>query len=95
MSSKLKGKDLASFRQNFDKNVIMPAKIKAALAELGETWESEGEFVRRCGMSSTDFARYRDQFKDFYVDVRPPGKNATRAWAGTVAFTNKLRESLK
>lgn len=87
------GKNLETFRAAHDKAYIIPARIKKGLAELGESWEYEVEFIRRCGLSQVDFADYREQFTDFYVDTggshRSRGK---RVWAGTKAFAAKLRE---
>lgn len=88
-----KGKDLGAFRAAHDKAYIIPRKIKAALAELGDSWEYESDFIRRCAMSSTDFARYRDQFAEFFVETRSSGGNrGKRVWTGTKAFAAKLRE---
>lgn len=91
MATKITGKDFESFRAAHDKNFIVPNKIKAGLAALGESWMYEAEFMKSCGISQTDFAAYRDQFAEFYVDVG--GRNPKRVWAGTKAFANKLRGS--
>jgi len=92
-----KGKSLDEFRNTHDKKVLVPKKIRAALAELGDSWEYEAEFVKRTGLSSTDFARYREDFSEFYVTVSAgttTSGNSRRAWAGTKAFAEKLRESI-
>lgn len=98
MSTKPKpaGNDLAAFRRLYDKSTIVPNKIRdalAALAAIGE-WEPEGIFMKRCGLSTTDFGRYRDQFTDFFIDVRPMGKSQTRVWAGTKKLADVLRGTL-
>ena len=90
-----KGRTLDDFRAAHDKRVIVPQRIKTALSQLGDSWEYENEFIRRSGVSQIDFAAYREQFRDFYVEV--PGTNGMRPkrlWAGTKAFATKLRESL-
>lgn len=93
-----KSLDIEAFRLKFDKSLIVPGKIKAALeavAALGaESWETEGDFVRRVGVSTTDFAKYRDQFSDFWLEAREMGKAPTRIWAGTKKLADVLRNTL-
>lgn len=93
-----KGLDIEAFRLKFDKSLIIPGKIKAALAALAaagpETWEAEGDFVRRAGVSMGDFAKYRDQFSDFWFEAREMGKSPTRVWAGTKKLADVLRETI-
>lgn len=91
MATKDTGKDLAAFRAVHDKSFIVPERIKAGLAALGDSWEYEQEFVRRCNLSLADFSRYREQFSEFCVEIG--GKSTRRVWAGTKAFANKLREA--
>lgn len=88
------GKDITAFRKAYDKSLIVPEKIKAALAALGDSWESEGDFIKRCGLSPSDFGQYRDLFAEHTVAVRPMGKGPTRVWAGTLSFAEKLRETV-
>lgn len=91
-----KGKDLAAFKSAHDKRTIVPDKFRAALTELGDSWEYEGDFIRRCKLSTGDFANYREQFRDFCVETprRAGQSHAKRVWAGTVAFAKKLREQI-
>lgn len=90
-----KGKNLDAFRASHDKSYFVPKKIAATLAVLGDSWEYEGEFIRRCQLSTTDFVAYRDQFKDFYVETTgTAGNRGKRVWAGTKAFAAKLREQM-
>jgi hypothetical protein len=90
---KAAGKSLDDFRAAHDSSYIVPTKIKAALADLGEGWEYEAEFSKRAGLCNTDFAKYREQFSDFYVNVGG-ARTQKRVWAGTKAFATKLREKL-
>jgi hypothetical protein len=90
--AKLSGKDIDSFRQLHDKNFKVPRQIKAALAELGDAWEYEGEFIKRCGVSVTDFAHFRDQFSDHWLEAKTTSRNTKRVWCGTKKFADKLRE---
>jgi hypothetical protein len=89
------GKDLAAFRAAHDKSFIVPQKIKAGLAALGDSWEYEAEFIKRCGSSQTDFAAYRDEFSDFFIEARGTGKTPKRVWTGTKAFAAKIRETVQ
>lgn len=90
-----KGKDLAAFRAAHDRAYIIPQKISQGLAALGDSWEYEADFIRRCGCSTTDFAAYREQFKEFYVETPryAAASRGKRAWAGTKAFARRLRET--
>jgi hypothetical protein len=87
-----KGRGLEEFRAAHDKSFIVPGKIRDGLAALGESWEYESEFMKRCTLSNTDIAAYREQFADFYVET--PGRNPKRVWAGSKRFAAKLRERL-
>lgn len=86
------GKDIAAFRQAFDKSVIIPRAIEAGLKTLGPSWEPEGEFIRRCGVAGIDFSKFRDQYAEFYVVVRSAGRSPQRVWCGDKAYAEKLRE---
>jgi hypothetical protein len=91
-AKKPSGKDVEAFRQQHDKTYRIPRIIKASLAELGEGWEYELEFLKRCGLATGDLAMFRDQFADHWLEVRSSARNTKRVWAGTVKFANKLRE---
>jgi hypothetical protein len=86
------GKDVEAFRQIHDKNFKIPRKIKAALAELGDAWEYEAEFIKRCAVSNTDFAMFREDFVEHWLEAKSDNRNAKRVWCGTVKMANKLRE---
>ena len=80
--SKATAKTLDDFRAAHDKNVIIPAKIKAALSEMlkegAENWSYEAEFIRRAGISQTDMGLFRDHFADHVVETA--GKTNKRVW---------------
>lgn len=78
---------LASFRAAYDKNVILPEKIRAGLASLEkehgpEGWEHEAQFIKRVGTSTTDFALFRDQFDKHVVNVASE-RAPKRVWFAT------------
>lgn len=84
-----KGKGIDDFRASYDRSFIVPKRIKDGLAALGDSYESELEFMRRCGISVTDLSQYREPFAEFYIEVG--GRNPKRLWAGTKAFAAKCR----
>jgi hypothetical protein len=86
-----KGKSLDEFRAAHDKNFIVPQKIKAGLVKLGDSWMYEMEFMKLCGLSTTDLAMFREEFKAYYVEV---GRSSKRVWAGTPQFAKVLREKM-
>lgn len=88
-----KGKGLAEFQAAHDKSFIVPKAIKQGLAELGDSWEYEGDFIKRCKLSVTDFSKYRDQFKTHVVETS--GRNPKRILAGTIKFADALRAKLQ
>jgi hypothetical protein len=85
------GKSLADFRLAYDKDTIIPAKVRAGIAALGRTgWDYEVQFARAAGVSLADLAAYRDQFAAFVVTLR----EGRRAWAGSVAAAKQMREMI-
>lgn len=87
----VRAKSKDDFRSEFDKNFICPKKIQAALDEIGkEGWEYEREFLVRAGLSTTDLARFRDQFEEYHVGTG--GRNPKRVWAGSIEFAQELRD---
>ena len=76
---------LGDFNAEHNPDVKIPAKIKAALAELlsegREAWEYESEFIARCKVGSGLIAKYRDQFMKHIVDVKAKdGRNHKNVW---------------
>jgi len=85
-------KSLADFQATYDKDVIVPTKIEAAIAALGEEgWEYETAFAKLAGVGLTDLSNYRDQFSDYIVLIR---RDSKRAWAGSVETAQAMREML-
>ncbi len=84
-------KTLAEFRAVHDKSFVVPNAIRAGLEKLGKDgWEYENEFVRMCGVSVTDFARFREEFADHYIFIGGE-RSGKRVWAGTKATADKMR----
>ena len=89
----LSGKNLADFRAAHDPNVIVPAKIKKALADMlaegKETWEYETDLMRRANVSTTDLARFRPMFEAHIVETN--GRNSKRVWFASVKVAEEAR----
>lgn len=90
-------KDLSTFRASHDRSVIVPNKIRAALAELeksegAEAWEYEAEFIRRAKLSQSDIGTFRDQFTAHVVDT--VGNKGKRIWFAQAKVAKAARETL-
>ncbi|MGA7540351.1 MAG: hypothetical protein WBW93_16465 [Steroidobacteraceae bacterium] len=90
---KATGKTIADFRAAHDKNVIVPAKIKKALADMeaehAENWSYESDFMKRAGISQTDVGMFRDQFSEHIVETS--GHNAKKVWFASAKVAAKVR----
>lgn len=87
-----KGRNIDQFAESHDRTVIIPKKIKSGLSALGDSWEYESEFIKRCKLSNKDISDYREQFKEHVVDLTADRR---RAWAGTKRFADKMRERVQ
>jgi len=87
-----KGKTLADFRAQYDKSFIVPQRVREGLRKLGASgWEYEVEFAKIAGVSLADLGRFRDQFADYVIQI---GRDSRRAWAGSKAMAQAMREAL-
>ena len=91
-----KAKTLEDFRAAHDKNVIVPNKIREALAQLQkvgpEHYEYENEFIKLAGISQTDMGMFRDQFSDYFLETpRTNGGRQRRVWFGDKKVAAKVR----
>jgi hypothetical protein len=85
-----KTKTLAAFRSEHDIDFIVPDKIKKGIKDLGPGgWEYEVDFSRWSGIKLSDLAAYRDQFSDYWVQLRKDGR---RAWAGSKQLAAAMRK---
>jgi hypothetical protein len=97
MSKSLKSKTIADFRAMHDVNVIVPNKIRDALAAMlkegSEQWEYEGDFVKRAGISQTQLGAFREQFIDHVIEVSSgqSGRAGRRVWFADAKAAKKLR----
>ena len=85
---------LSDFRAAHDKNVIVPSKINAALADMlkegPENWSYEADLIRRAGISQTDMGMFRDQFTDHIVETSDH-RSAKRVWFADKKVAAKVR----
>lgn len=79
------------FRAQFDRETVIPAKISAALRELGNGWLYETEFAQLAGVGLNDLGRFRDAFADHHLEARAPGRSARRVWVGSVEIAAQMR----
>lgn len=91
--STVKRDALQAFRDEYDDTVVIPKAIDAGLKALGADWQGEIVFIKRCGLSPIKFSAFREQYKEFYVEVRKPGKSPTRIWCGTKEFAAQCRKA--
>lgn len=86
------GRTLSEFRATYDKATIIPAKVTAALKQLGpQGWEYEVEFAKLAGVSLMDLGKFRDKFAEHVVQI---GRDSRRAWAGSKSTAQAMREML-
>jgi len=87
--------DLSAFRASHDPNVIVPAKIKAALAQMlaehKEAWRYEADLLKLAGISTTQLALFRGQFEAHVVETK--GNNAKRVWFADAKVAASARET--
>lgn len=84
---------LEDLDKQYNPNVIIPARIKAALTKLGDSAMTSLNFSYEANITTNQLAQFADQFEDFQVTVRDNGKART-LWCGTAAFARKVRERL-
>ena len=88
--TKTNGKSVEEFRSLYDKDYIVPKRIKAALEELGDGWDYEVQFAKNAGVSLSDIATYRDMFSAHVISL----KETRRVWAGKAKTATILRTML-
>ena len=99
--TKKTGKTIADLRAAHDRTVVVPNRIRqaiAALKESGDEWAYESDFIQllKPSLSAVDVSRYREHFTDFWVELPSTnGKNSMRrAWFATKAAADKWKEEV-
>ena len=80
-------RNLDTFRQEFDKSVVIPQKITKALSSMGDGWLHEAEFCRYAHVSPMDLRLFVSAFARFRVEVRKDHF----VWAGTEQLAERMR----
>jgi|SRR6185437_6544756 len=99
MRSVTKPRTSADFRGSHDKDVVIPNKIRSALAAMAkegpEHYLYEQEFLKLAGLSTTDLARYRGQFEAHIVVVTHENGKAygspKNVWFHNLKLAKELR----
>jgi guanyl-specific ribonuclease Sa len=89
-------KSVADFRAAHDANVIVPAKIRKALADIAaegpENWEYESDLIKRADVSQTQMGQFREHFAPHIVEAPSTNKRAARrVWFGNAKIAAKVR----
>ena len=79
--------------KQYNPNVIIPARIRAGLAKLGDNAMTAMNFQREANVTTLQLVQFAEQFEGHQVVVRDGGKPKT-LWCGTEAFAKKVRERL-
>ena len=82
------GRSAHEFRNLFDKDHIVPQRIKKALKAMGSNWFYESEFARFAGITLSALATYRDMFSPHIVEIR---KTSRRVWFGSPTVADEMR----
>lgn len=98
-STKTAGRTLADWGAKHDKDIVIPNKIKAALAAMAkegpEHFLYEQEFLQLAKISTTDLGKYRGQFADHIVVVTHENGKAysspKNVWFHDVRLAKQLR----
>lgn len=89
--AKKNGKTLDDLRAIHDRSVVVPNRIRAAIAKLAEegweNWAYDSDFVKLLtpGIAPKDLSDYRDQFADFWAVMPATNgqRDAKKAWFAT------------
>jgi hypothetical protein len=84
---------LEDLDQQYNPNVIIPARIRAGLAKLGDNAMTAINFQKEANVTTLQLSQFSEMFEKFQVTVRDGGRPKT-LWCGTEAFARKVRERL-
>jgi hypothetical protein len=87
---------LAAFKSTHDPKVVVPNKIRAALANMSkanpESWLPEDEFIDQAGVSKEEMRTNREAFDEHIVEVKRKGRGTpARFWFADVKVAAKAR----
>lgn len=98
-SVKTPGRTVADFRGSHDKDVVIPARIRAVLIGMAKEGPEhhvyETELLKLADISTGDLAKYRGQFEDHIVVVTTANGRALpspkNVWFHDAKLARKLR----
>lgn len=79
------GFTLAELNAKYNPNIIIPAKIRAALKTLGDNALPSEEFRKLANISTLQLSQFAEQFSEYQIPVRDGGRPRL-LWAGTAEF---------
>lgn len=79
--------------RQYNPNVIIPARIRAGLARLGDHAMTAMNFQKEANVTTLQLVQFAEQFEAHQVPIRENGKTKM-LWCGTEAFARKVRERL-
>jgi hypothetical protein len=79
--------------KQYNINVIVPARIRAALEKLGDHAMTSVNFQREANVTPIQLAQFAEHFEKFQVIVRENGKSKI-LWCGSELFARKVKERL-
>jgi hypothetical protein len=85
------GFDLDTLKKKHDKRFIIPGRIEAALAKLGDNGMYEAEFLKLADVSKYDIPPFREDFIDHIAFV---DKKTKRVWIGNKKKAAEFRAGL-
>lgn len=98
---KPKGKTIADLQALHDRSVIVPNRIKAAIATLAasdDCWAYEQDFLglSKPPIGSQDISKYREQFAEYWAEMPSVNGKGTirRVWFATTAAKKEWEESV-
>lgn len=92
-SKKTSALSLDDLDQQYNPNVIIPARIRAGLAKLGDSAMTAMNFQKEANVTTVQLSQFSEMFEKFQVTVRDSGRPKV-LWCGTEAFARKVRERI-
>lgn len=84
---------LEDIRSKHDLDYIIPQAIEKAIEKLGEEYSLyELDFCKLAGISTSNIAKYRDQYEEYWCT--PRDSKTTRIWCGSVEMANSVRRRI-
>ena len=87
------GLSLDDLDKQYNPNVIIPTRIRAGLAKLGDHAMTPMNFQHEANVTTVQLSQFSEMFEKHQVVIRDGGKPKT-LWCGTEAFARKVRERL-